>query len=228
MTGQRRDVPAPSRGRWYASTVAAILVIAIATWWFLRPDSSPPAADRPVVTTPPTSPHPAKPAAGPCASSPHGEFSPAKLSVPGVFNDAPVLALARDSHDVPSIPPLTDTGKREVAWDRPPGIKPGSPTGNVLLNVHTWPDGTALGNQLLKGLKVGGLIVVRNADEVLCYRVEKRTEVPTGTLIPALYQTGGTPQLVIIACSGTRLGPANWTKRTLWYASPEAGTHRSR
>jgi hypothetical protein len=222
MSGHRRDTKKVSRVRRYAALVVAVLVIGIAAIWFLRPDPSPPAA-APLVQT--TSSPSATPATGPCASPASEQFTPTKITVPGVFDNAPVLALPRDSRGVPSIPPVNNTGKREIAWDRPPGIRPGSPTGNVLLNAHTWPDGTGLGNQLLEGLKVGGRIIVRSADEVLCYRVEKRTEVPTGTLIPALYQTDGSPQLVIIACSGKRLGPANWTKRTLWYAVPE--THAS-
>ncbi|MCW2751077.1 MAG: hypothetical protein JWR83_2187 [Aeromicrobium sp.] len=225
MSGHRRDTTKVSRTRRYVALVVAVLVLLIAAMiWFLRPDPKPPAAAPPATTAPQPS---AFRATGPCASPAAGEFTPTKVTVSGVFRNAPVLALPRDSHNVPSIPPVTETGKREVAWDRPPGIRPGSPTGNVLLNVHTWPDGTALGNELLKGLKVGGRIIVRNADEVLCYRVEKRTEVPTGTLIPALYETGGSPQLVIIACSGKRLGPANWTKRTLWYAVPEPAASTS-
>lgn len=87
-----------------------------------------------------------------------------------------MLAPPRDSPDVPSIPPVTETGKREAAL--------GSPTGNVLFNVHIWPDGTALGS---------------------------RTEVSSGTLIPTLYEGGGS---------------ANCTKCTLWYPVPQtaAGT----
>jgi hypothetical protein len=223
MTDHRGDVRKASRVRRYALlAVAVLVVVAAGAIWFLRPDPDPPVAAQPIATTPqPTPTRPASPT-GPCASPSSGQFSPTKISVPGVFSNAPVLALPRDANGVVSIPPVTETGKREVAWDRPPGAEPGAPTGNVLLNVHTWPDGTALGNQLLKGLDVGGRIIVRSADDVLCYRVSKRVEVPTGTLIPALYETGGPPQLVIIACSGKRLGPANWTKRTLWYAVPES------
>lgn len=211
--------------RRYALLVAAVLIAVVAaTIWFLRPGSNPPATAEPARVAPTASTTPDN---GPCASPASDEFTPTKITVPGVFDNAPVLALPRDAKDVPSIPPVTETGKREIAWDRPPGIRPGSPNGNVLLNVHTWPDGTALGNQLLKDLDVGGRIIVRGAHDVLCYRVAKRVDVPTGTLIPALYETGGSPQLVIIACSGRRLGPANWTKRTLWYAVPEPAASSS-
>lgn len=225
MSGRRRGSEGRTVVRRYAPLIAVLGVAVIAaTIWLLRPSPSPPGVAQPAAAAPQPS---ATPASGPCSSPAAGEFSPTKISVPGVFSNAPVLALPRDANDVPSIPPVTETGKREIAWDRPPGIRPGSPTGNVLLNVHTWPDGTALGNALLKGLDVGGRIIVRNADDVLCYRVERRTEVPTGTLIPALYETSGRPQLVIIACSGKRLGPANWTKRTLWYAVPESASGAS-
>jgi hypothetical protein len=217
MSGDHRGMIGRSRARTYAAIVAVLAVVIATAIWFLRPSPSAPVVATPQVTATPSS----TPSAGPCTSPATGPFAPTTISVPGVFDDARVLALPRDAHNVPSIPPVSNTGKREVAWDRPPGAEPGASTGNVLLNVHTWPDGTALGNELLTGLDAGDRIVVRDADEVLCYRVEKRIEVPTGTLIPALYETGGKPQLVIIACSGKRLGPANWTKRTLWYAVPE-------
>ena len=69
----------------------------------------------------------------------------------------------RDELGVPGTPPLTNRGKSVFAWDREQGILPGDPAGNVLLNAHTWPDGTALGNRLLAGLQLGDRIVVRGA-----------------------------------------------------------------
>jgi hypothetical protein len=227
MSGHRRAGTKSSPVRRYASLVLALAVALIAAVWFLRPSpDTPAAATHPTTAVREPSRSPTH-TTDPCSSRSSGEFAPSKITVTGVFANAPVLALARDDKNVPSVPPVTETGKREVAWDRPPGIRPGAPKGNVLLNVHTWPDGTALGNQLLKGLKVGGRIIVRNDTEVLCYRVERRTEVPASTLIPALYDTGGAPQLVIIACSGKRLGPGDWTHRTLWYAVPETDADAS-
>lgn len=221
MSGHHRVAKESSLARRFAPLIVVLVVALVVAVGLLRPTSRTPAAHpTTAVAEPPRSPAPT-PTTPPCESQASGEFTPSKVTVPGVFANAPVLALARDGKNVPSVPPVTEAGKREVAWDRPPGIKPGAPKGNVLLNVHTWPDGTALGNQLLKGLKVGGRIIVRNATEVLCYRVEQRTEVPAGTLIPALYKTDGSPQLVIIACSGKRLGPGDWTHRTLWYAIAE-------
>ena len=62
----------------------------------------------------------------------------------------------RDAQGIPGVPPLTSAGKAVFAWDRQQGIRPGAARGNVLLNAHTWPDGSALGNRLLDGLRTGG------------------------------------------------------------------------
>src|SRR4051794_30083251 len=222
MSGHHRAAEESSPVRRYVLLAVALIVALLAALWFFRPShDSPVVRPTPVVEDPSRHPTPA-PKADPCASQASSEFAPSRVTVPGVFANAPVLALGRDSKNVPSVPPVTETGKREVAWDRPPGIMPGAPNGNVLLNVHTWPNGTALGNQLLNGLEIGGRIIVKNGADVLCYRGERRTQVPTATLIPALYDTSGPPELVIIACSGKRLGPGNWTQRTLWYAVPES------
>jgi sortase (surface protein transpeptidase) len=126
----------------------------------------------------------------------------------------------RETDGVPGTPPLTTRGKSLFAWDREQGIRPGDLAGNVLLNAHTWPDGSALGNRLLARLHVGDRIVVRGADARLCYRVTERVEVPADANMPRYYDTAGPPQLAILVCSGRRLGPGNWEKRTIWFASP--------
>jgi hypothetical protein len=149
-------------------------------------------------------------------------FIPTAVAIPGVTRGAPVLAVPRDADGVPGVPPLTTAGKAEFAWDRPPGIRPGERQGNVLLNAHTWPDGTALGNHLLAGLHEGDRIVVRGRGRSLCYRVTDRVSVPADAAGGRYYDRTGRPRLAIVVCSGTRLGPGDWTERTLWFASPTA------
>ena len=39
--------------------------------------------------------------------------------------------------------------------------------------------------------------------------------------LPRYYDTDGPPQIAIVVCSGRRLGPGNWEKRTVWFASPQ-------
>ena len=36
------------------------------------------------------------------------------------------------------------------------------------------------------------------------------------------YKVDGPPRIAIVVCSGTRLAPGVWSKRTIWYAAPRA------
>jgi hypothetical protein len=130
-----------------------------------------------------------------------------------------VVAPPRDADDIPGTPPLTTAGKELFGWDRAQGIRPGDPRGNVIVNAHTWPDGSALGNRLLAELARGDRVYVRGAGARLCYRVTERVEVPAEDGLPRYYAKTGPPRLAILVCSGRRLGPGIWTKRTVWFAS---------
>jgi hypothetical protein len=152
----------------------------------------------------------------------HG-FTPRTISVPGATRGAAIATPPRDAAGIPGTPPLTQAGKAMFAWDLAQGTRPGDPRGNVIVNAHTWPDGSALGNRLLAALHPGGRVVVRGKDVRLCYEVTERIEVSADTLLPRYYTQDGPPQLAILACSGKRLGPGLWTKRTVWFASPVSG-----
>lgn len=89
--------------------------------------------------------------------------------------------------------------------------------------AHTWPDGSALGNALLRSLRRGGQITFagRGGDEVACYRVTQRRSYRAERLPRRkAFRDWGPEQLVIVVCSGKRLGPGRWTHRTVWYATP--------
>ena len=163
--------------------------------------------------------------AGPASSAPAGcanptrhAFEPTRALVARVGRNIPVLALGRGSGGLPLAPPLTSSGKQSFAWDRY-GPKPGAARGNVRFNAHTYPDGSALGNRLLARLKVGRWIVLYGNGALLCYKVTRKV-VTTPRRLGGYYSTTGTPKLAIVVCSGTRLGPGNWTRRTIWYARP--------
>jgi hypothetical protein len=170
------------------------------------------------------SPSPAKQAAQApsCPDVVARSFEPTSINVTGVARGITVIAPHRDAHGVPGVPPLSDSGKHVFAFDPDQRVEPGDPNGNVLLNAHTWPDGSALGNQLLAGLHRDGRIVVQGQRpaQKLCYRVTRRVEVLASAGAPGYYSRTGTPQLAIVVCSGRRLGPGQWEKRTIWYASP--------
>jgi hypothetical protein len=163
----------------------------------------------------------AYPAARERCPEPARPFVPRSVVIPGVDRHTTVLALKRDRRGVPRTPPLSDRGKWQLAWDKPANIKPGSPNGNVKMNAHTYPDGSALGNRLLRQLHKGQRIVVHGPDgQRLCYDVRKRVQVSGDRPYRPYYSTSGDPQLAILVCSGRRRGPGNWSHRTIWYASP--------
>jgi hypothetical protein len=154
-----------------------------------------------------------------CKNGATEPFAPTSIDVQDVRDELPILALERDGNDVPGVAPVT--ARDVVAWDRPPrGLPPGSQRGNVLLNTHTSLDTTALGNAMLENVDVGDVIRLRNSETHLCYRVTKRVEVSAYEEYDPFYAEHGPPQFAFIVCSGKRLGPGEWTKRTIWFGSP--------
>lgn len=149
-------------------------------------------------------------------------FVPTSITIPGITQRARVLALPRDANNIPSPLPLTEAGKHEFAWDQQPSPMPGADAGNVLLNAHTWPwfSTPAMGNLMLDNLRAGDRIVVRGADAHQCYEVTRQVEIRADQAYPAYYLTDGAPQLAIMVCSGTRVGPGDWDHRMIWFASP--------
>lgn len=151
-----------------------------------------------------------------------GAFVPTRISIAHVTTGSTVLAEPRDANGVLGTPPLTTSGKEQFAWDET-GPRPGSSQGNVLLNAHTWPDGSAMGNALLASLNDGDHITLADASgHAQCYQVTDEVTVPAvGTpqrVLDRFYDTTGPPQLGIVVCSGQRLGQGQWTARTLWFA----------
>ena len=213
---QERLVYIPLAAALVAALVMSVVMVIAATQ-----EAEPAPVARPVATATPTpTPSPSPTATSPCANGATEPFKPTRVTISGVIRNAKVLALPRDSRNVPLVPPTAAVGKTQVAWDRPPGIMPGSPKGNVLLNAHTWPDGSALGNKMLKRLDEGERIILRGDGAILCYEVDQRIEVRASRGFPAYYDREGPPKVAFLVCSGKRLGPGEWTHRTIWFASP--------
>lgn len=197
------------------------LLVALLVWWLTREEPTQPELVAPVpveVPTPTPTPTPV-PREDPCATQARTGFVPTTVSVEGVTRRADVLGLPRDGAGVPGVPPVND--KDAFAWDLG-GIEPGSSEGHVLLNTHTWPDGSAMGNHLLDALEVGDELRLGRPGKVACYEVTERVEVRAEDGYPGWSATDGPPQVVIVVCSGERRGPGNWSHRTLWFASPVA------
>jgi hypothetical protein len=211
--------------------VAAAVLVAGGAGWLARPDDKQTATPKPLVSatesstsssatpTVTTTPTPTSSPRHTCAKVSRA-FAPRRITVPGITRNTDVITPPREPSGVPGVAPLTSYGKSIFAWDRAQGIRPGDPKGNVLLNAHTFPDGSALGNRLLADLHSGDRIVVQGNKARLCYRVTERVEVLASKGLPRYYAKHGRPQLAIVVCSGRRTGPGQWEKRTVWFASP--------
>lgn len=201
-----------------AATVAVAVVVCLLAWWLLGSGSERPTPEvagpaTPLRTFPAAT---VEPVPGPCDEPTRKPFTPERISIDGVA-DAPVIGVPRDSRGVTGVLPESD--RTDFAWDLG-GTKPGSRRGNVLLNTHTWADGSALGNALLDNLEKGDRILVAGGAHQLCYRVTKRIEVLASRGYAPYYAAHGPPRVAIIVCSGTRTGPGQWTHRTIWFARP--------
>jgi len=147
---------------------------------------------------------------------------PTSVSIGDVDTSIEVVPLRRDANNVPGTPALSGSGKRQMAFDLGARILAGATRGNTLLNAHTFPDGSALGNDLLAELQEGEKVVLRGPEGTICYRVTDRVEVRASDPVATdrYFARSGKPQIGIVVCSGKRLGPGNWSHRTIWYAAP--------
>ena len=213
-----------------ATMVAVLGCVLAAVWWVQESGSERSAAQSPTPTLTPTvsltPSDPAKPVAGGvvitarpyCQTHAPRPIRPVRIAVEHVTRGAPVLALPRDGYGIPGVPPVSDSGKLVFGWDAP-GLRPGVRRGNAIMTAHTYPDGSAMGNFLLARLHEGDRVTVFGPGKVqLCYRVFDRVQVPFNVSGDRFYDTDGPHDLVFIVCSGTRLGPGEWTHRTIWYS----------
>ncbi|MTB87314.1 class F sortase [Aeromicrobium senzhongii] len=211
---------APKTRRRLALTLAAALVAvaaaAVGVAVLQRSDDFD-AGPQPTLPTfpsrPPTTPTPEP---DPCLGGADRAFVPETISVEG--KEYSVLALQRDAQNVPGVPPLTQSGKWEFGWDVAPSPLPGSKQGHVLVNAHTYPDGSALGNLLFDQLSNGTILQVRGEGQVQCYSVERRFEVPADSRDSGYENDDGPRRLAILACSGDRSPSGDWSHRTIWFA----------
>lgn len=203
-----------------------MLVACLVAWWLVRagPDPAPSSAADPPAATDLTPAPTVEPVPDPCDRGATRPFTPHRITIDGVVERAEVVGVARDSRGVTGVLPVDNTV--DFAWDLG-GIRPGNRRGNVLLNTHTWPDGSAVGNLMLDRLRKGDRLVLLGSEGVrLCYRVTERIEVSAADGYPPYYDAEGPHQVAIIVCSGTRSGAGEWSHRTIWFARPvsQSGT----
>lgn len=154
-----------------------------------------------------------------CQRPAHG-FVPVAVSLPALGRTVGVVQVRRTRANAVGGGPLTGRGKWLMAMD--PVTRPAAGRGTVILSGHAWPDGSALGNAMVRYLQVGHRVkLFGKKGQRACYEITQRTSYPANAVpVRKAFRPRGPEQLVIVTCSGRRLGPGHWTRRTIWYAVP--------
>jgi len=156
-----------------------------------------------------------------CAVMP-AKVRPRRAAIPALGHATYKVVKVKRKHGEIGTPPTTKAGKRLVGWD--PHRRPGSGTGSVVIDAHTWPDGSALGNKMLRSLRRGDVVILTNGrGHGICYAIKSRRSYARSRIpVAKIFRTWGREQLTIVVCSGKRLGPGNWLRRTVWIGVPVA------
>lgn len=237
----------PRRGRrspWRAIVIALAVVVGVAlvAWGlFNRTDAVEPAPMPSRTATPsvtatvtptpapvePTTPVSTAPPADPRLEGcqPVGEgFVPTGFQMERPVADEPVLSLGLDSDGAIAAPPKNQA--RTASWWNQ-GPRPGSDRGKVVLSIHTYRNGGALGNEMYDGesqLQPGDLISLTDeAGNKACYEFVEATKVWVEDYDPnsdVMVDYDGDPMLAIVICWDFNRGTEDWDSRIFFYATP--------
>jgi hypothetical protein len=247
------------KNRFYAVVLAIVAVVLVATGavFALRPERSAsglvvgatPAATSPSTTgtpSPEASPSPGAPlspgvppspeasTSGPSATAPTctnytGDMeTPTRFIVERMGVDSPMMVVGKDADGNPGAPPPSQA--YTTAWYNG-SPAPGTTQGNVILTIHTYSKGQALGNDLYgknglsdgkQGLREGDLIKISDDQgHQVCYRYSDSTKVWVETYDPdsgVFHNPDGPAQLAIMICWDYAPSANDWDSRIIFYA----------
>jgi conserved hypothetical protein len=223
------------------AVVAILLAVALTLVWVLQPKNDNPSqaasvpaasssaggnADGTAATSPDASAAPASP--GACSPTDGDGFIPVKYSLesPEAI-EANVLSLGRDSEGNVKAPPK-DEPTTASWWNEGPAA--GSNAGQVVLSIHTYQSGEAVGNKLYKDgtsqLKTGDVLKLYSQDgRVACYEYtgdQKITEAEFDPASEVLERKAGDPELAIVICWDHNSSTNNWDSRIFFKFKPVA------
>lgn len=153
---------------------------------------------------------------------------PVRYEIERFKSDEKVVSLGLDKSGSIAAPPLNEP--RMASWWNQ-GPKAGSDAGKVVLSIHTYRKGGALGNQMFKGgksaLQPGDRIILRGAKgEVACYDFVEAKKVFVKDYDPnssVMVDYDGAPLLNMIICWDYIKGSKDWDSRVFFYAKPVVG-----
>ena len=153
---------------------------------------------------------------------------PVRYEIEPFNSDEKVVSLGVDQDGSIAAPPLNEP--RMASWWNE-GPRAGSDAGKVVLSIHTYRKGGALGNQLYKGgqsaLQPGDRIILHGAEgEVACYEFVEAKKVFVSDYDPSssdMVDYDGDPLLNMIICWDFVKGSKDWDSRVFFYAKPVVG-----
>lgn len=223
-----------------AAVIAVVLIVGIGLW-IARPKEEPSAGTSPSPSpsqtdtspsTEPASPDPASPSASgmECTTATAG-FVPVRYTIEGSMDvDETVISVGVDESGNIGAPPPAE--KRTAAWWED-GPAPGSDAGKVVLSIHTYRNGGALGNEMYEGgqsqLKDGDIIkMYSESGEVACYKFNEAKKVFVDEYDPdsdVMIDFEGDPKVAIIICwdfdatVDESAGQDPWKSRVFFYGT---------
>lgn len=217
------------------AVVAILLAVALTLVWVLQPKNdnpnkadTPPAAstsgnaDGTAVTSPDTT-TPASP--GACSATDEAGFVPVNYSIEKLGIEANVVSLGNDDEGNIEAPPK-DEPKTAAWWNMGPTA--GSNAGQVVLSIHTYQSGEAVGNQLYKDgtsqLAAGDVLKLTSADgRTACYQFTEAQKVDEATFdreSDVLERQSGDPALAIVICWDHNKETDKWDSRIFFKFKP--------
>ena len=225
--------------------VAVIVVLSLSVWWVTRPRETA-VAPTPTPSTVAASPSPtqatssapatsaapkpitvssAPSAFAGCDAIDEEGFVPTSFEMQNPPAQEPVLSLGRDADGNIAAPP-PDAARTASWWNE--GPRPGSDAGKVVLSIHTYRNGGALGNEMYANgeaqLEAGDLIRLKGADgRTACYEFVEAKKVWVEDYDPnsdVMVDYAGDPMLAIVICWDFDRSTEIWESRIFFYGKP--------
>lgn len=228
--------PGHSRRTRLIGLLVALLVIAVAATMIWRqtrdvpqaatgsPASLAPASSASATPTPTPSPTPSRAAVPAGCMAKQQPITPSTMKIDRMKVSSPVLSLGLDADNAAAAPPKDEP--TTTAWYNR-GPRPGSAKGKVVLTIHTYHKGGALGNELRQpgsGLAKGDLIrMTDSSGRQACYRYDHNVKVMVKDYDPdsdIIYDDHGRPMLAIVICWDYDASRNDWDSRIVFYATP--------
>lgn len=214
------------------AAVAIILVAVLTTMWLLSPKNNPDAAQSPnatnsnAVANPAASSDVSAPVTdGSCSPLSEAGFIPVRYSIEKLGVEAEVISLGTDSDNLIAAPPL-DQPQTASWWNQGPAAA--SDAGQVVLSIHTYRNGGAVGNQLYEDgkdqLAPGDVLKLYSADgQVACYQFDSSEKIMVNDYdqdSDVMVRYEGDPGLAIIICWDFEQDTEFWASRVFLKFKP--------